>query len=82
MIIIISAGTNGRTDYRVRTKTAAAIAANEKAAKVNYNLFRSSGNERANERNALKKQKAKEGRIITGHRAKITEANEKGKSLF
>ena len=68
MIIIISVGTDGRTsDYRERTKTAAKAAANEKAAKVNYNLFRSSENERANESARRKKQKAKEGSIIAGH---------------
>ena len=50
MIIIISVGTDGLTsDYRERTKTAAKAAANEKAAKVNYNLFRSSENERTKE---------------------------------
>ena len=50
-----------------RRKTAAKAAANEKAAKVNYNLFRSSENERANESARRKKQKAKEGSIIAGH---------------
>ena len=72
MIIIISVGT---TDGLPRANEDCAAAANEKAAKVNYNLFRTSPSSENERELCRKKQKAKEGSIIAGHlksKAKIT----------